>query len=174
MSGDISGIVWIDTPIGLKVAETPITQAQWINVMGQGTEPEKLWGIHDPLLPATHVNWYEAAEFAKVVGGRLPSSEELRLLAVAGRDELPKPLVDYAVFDRREICPVRTKQPNDWGLYDTVGLVWEWCLDGKNGSKWLRGGSWDSFGYLCRSAIRFDLTPDSRYDFVGFRVIGED
>lgn len=168
---NMSGITWIDTPVGLSVAETPITQAQWFTVMGRDTEPEKKWRTRDPFLPATHVNWYEAVEFAERVGGRLPSSEELRLLAFAGRDELPKPLADYAVFDRREICPVRTKKPNDWGLYDTMGLVWEWCLDGEDGGKWLRGGSWFDHGGYCRSAFRNLGTPDTRYDAYGFRVV---
>lgn len=167
----MSDITWIGTPIGLTVAETPITQAQWIAVMGQGTEPETQWWTRNPLVPATHVNWYEAVEFAKKVGGRLPSSEEFRLFTLAGRDELPKPLADYAVFDRREICSVRTKKPNDWGLYDTMGLVWEWCLDGEYGYKWLRGGSWVDFGSDCRSAYRDLSTPGTRGNYLGFRVV---
>lgn len=167
----MSDITWIHTPIGLKVADTPITQAQWIAVMGQGTEPEKQWRVVNPLVPATHVNWHEAMEFAQQVGGRLPSSDEFRLLAFAGRDELPTPLADYAVVDRRAICPVRTKRPNDWGLYDTVGLIWEWCLDGEDGSKWLRGGSWFDYGFVCRSAYRAYDSPDTRYNYIGFRVV---
>lgn len=168
---DISGIVWIDTPMGLKVSETPITQAQWIAVMGQGTEPEKQWETHNPLLPANHVNWHESVEFAERVGGRLPSSEELRLLALAGKKELPEPLKDYAIFNRKQICPVRTRKPNDWGLYDTTGLVWEWCQDGEGDWKWLRGGSWYSNGNVCRSAYRNYNSPYSRLNNVGFRVV---
>jgi formylglycine-generating enzyme required for sulfatase activity len=167
----VSRITWTDTPMGLKVAETPITQAQWVKVMGRDTEPEKQWETYDPLLPATHVNWYEAMEFAKKVGGRLPSSEEFHLLTFAGQEKMLEPIEEYAVFNQRAICPVRTKKPNDWGLYDTTGLVWEWCQDGEGDWKWVRGGSWFNNGHYCRSAYRIIITPDTRINDIGFRVV---
>ncbi len=74
---------------------------------------------------------------------------------------------------------VKTKEPNAWGLYDTLGNVWEWCEDfwsagydaeRKGPSRVIRGGSWSTLARLVRAAYRGWYHPGVRFDDLGFRL----
>jgi formylglycine-generating enzyme required for sulfatase activity len=193
--------VCIEKPFYL--GETEVTQKQWQTVMGDN--PSKYKGEYKPV---EKVSWEDVQKFIVKLneqeGGkyfRLPTEAEWEYSARAGSSTLysfgdkPNDLGTYAWFGNEGYHgtseEVGTKKPNQWGLFDMHGNVWEWVQDwydpnyyhnspekdpkgAESGQyKVYRGGSWVGKAINLRSAVRYSGLPVSRTNDIGFRLLRE-
>ena len=191
----------------------PITQAEWRAVASLSKVDREL--DLDPSYfkgdnrPVERVNWFDAMEFClrlSVHTGNLYTlpSEAQWEYACRARTTTPfhfgetitpelanyKDSYTYAGEYRKQTSEVDNFSPNDWGLYDMHGNVWEWCLDHwhpgyegapDDGGAWViggnsdirivRGGSWTDNPRYCRCACRSFDYPGYRDFNRGFRVV---
>jgi formylglycine-generating enzyme required for sulfatase activity len=182
----------------------PVTQEQYQAVMGNNPSNFK----DDPKNPVEQISWDDAQEFCKKLNQltgkeyRLPTEAEWEYACRAGTqtryyfgDDAAK-LGDYGWYDENsgsKTHPVGQKKPNDWGLYDMSGNVWEWCedpyhdsyankpentknngntiwLSGNVSLRVLRGGSCFNYSRSCHSAKRYWFVADVRDIYIGFRL----
>jgi len=164
-----------------------VTQEQWESVMGKNRSDTK-----GAKLPVTDVSWEECQEFikklnAKTDGGyRLPTESEWEYACRAGTttkysfgDKITPQVAN--IFESKIGKPVAvgSYKPNEFGLYDMHGNVWEWCEDwygdypkgpAKGEYRVLRGGSFFNNDSRARSSFRICSSPTFRFNFSGFRL----
>lgn len=181
-----------------ELTATPITAGQF-GAFDPGHQPDHR--EDEPLpesarKPARNVTWWAAYLFARWAGARLPTEAEWEYACLAGRqgeygcddiEEMPL----YAQFKGQlhGMCPeVGALRPNDFGLYDMHGLVYEWCADWhgpypesgeavvdptgpEDGEeRVLRGGAFSSSRKTIRARAREKSYPDSRWPTRGLRL----
>lgn len=149
----------------LWYGETPVTEGQWQSMMGG--ELDK--GENYPKVKVSFTDVEKFCEKLSVSSGvdfRLPTEiEQCRALG-----EEPTELKDYVVFGQDIITEVKTKLPNEYGLFDVRGLIWEWS-ETETELKSLRGGSWNYALSAARAVFRSYYLPADRGDHLGFRVV---
>ncbi len=182
------------------IGETEVTQALFEAVMGRN--PSAVTG--DLNNPVESVMWDDCVEFVQrlnaiIIGRnfRLPTEAEWEYAArggnksaftlYAGSNELSKVAWNYENSSKYP-HPVKTLEPNELGIYDMSGNVWEWCSDYKGdypleaqtdpqgpalgSERIIRGGGFsdeDTRNY--RTAVRNYNLPGGCLNYIGFRIV---
>ncbi|MDP6634555.1 MAG: formylglycine-generating enzyme family protein [Phycisphaerae bacterium] len=192
------------------------TQGQWRALMGTKPWLGKASTKDDPLNAVTNVCWNDAMAFCAKLGKKdggsygLPSEAQWEYACRAGTttrycygdDPEAKKLGQYAWYldagwnieSERHTHHVGVKKPNNWGVHDMHGNVWELCADAQHSNfegapsddrPWmkgsvpnkdgalarvLRGGGLRSTDRRTRSASRYSYPQTASSYYVGFRV----
>jgi formylglycine-generating enzyme required for sulfatase activity len=172
------------------ISKYEVTQEQYKAVMG--TNPSYFEGNN---LPVEKVNYHDALIFCQKVGGRLPTEAEWEFAARGGKNSKgyiysgsnSLGTVGWNGYNSNGTKTVGTRAPNELGIYDMSGNVWEWCSDWygdyssspvsdptgpESGSaRVFRGGSWFRESQYCRVANRDYDSPSNRGCSLGLRVV---
>ena len=180
------------------IGKHEVTQALWEELMGSNPSYNKQGGDY----PVENVSWFDCREFIEKLNARtgmkfrLPTEAEWEYAArggnrskgykYAGSDNLDE-AGWYEDNSGNHTHPVGLKKPNELGLYDMSGNVWEWCQDwyGKYSSeaqtnpagpqsgyiRVLRGGSFWDDARACRVSFRYNDGPGIRNGFKGLRLV---
>ncbi len=180
------------------IGKYEVTQGLWREVMGSNPSLNKAGDDY----PVEKVSWEDCQKFVRKLNARtglnfrLPTEAEWEYAARGGRKSRgykysgSNSLGNVAWYEANsggETHPVGRKSPNELGLYDMSGNVWEWCQDryGSYGSssqtdpagpsggsdRVLRGGCFNGFAMSCRVSYRFNYGPGYRNDLYGLRLV---
>ena len=184
------------------MGETIVTQALWKAVMGDKSKNPSFFEGDN--LPVEGVSWNDCIGFIRKLNRmtgknfRLPTEAEWEYAARGGYQSNDNgykypgsdTIDDVAWYDgnsRYKTHAVKMKSPNELGIYDMSGNVWEWCQDWydiydnvsetnpKGPSSGvhhvLRGGSYGSSASESRVSYRVNSPSGLRSGYVGFRLV---
>lgn len=175
------------------IGETAVTQALWESVME--SNPSSFKGEDRPV---ESVSWFDCMEFIEKINAitgmnfRLPKEKEWDYAAKGGNNSQGFEFsgsndIDEVAWYDKNACDgvdsgsddygthnVKMKAPNELGIYDMSGNVWEWCddlYDTSDSLRVLRGGSWYNYARDCSvlTRINFEM-PNIRNNFSGLRL----
>ena len=181
---------------GYYIGETEVTQELWQAVMG--TNPSYFKGSQKPV---EEVSWKDCKKFIKKLNRltgknfRLPTEAEWEYAARGGNKSKGYKysgsntignVAWYRDNSSSKTHDVKTKTPNELGIYDMSGNVWESCEDWygnySSGSQTnptgpstgshrvYRGGGWSSHATGCRVSYRSYYNPGRRHNSLGLRL----
>ena len=178
------------------IGETEVTQELWEAVMV--SNPSYFSGSQRPV---ERVSWNDCQEFITQLNQltgknfRLPTEAEWEYAARGGDNSQGYKysgsntignVAWYCDNSNSQTHNVKTKSPDELGIYDMSGNVLEWCQDwygnyssgsqtnptGPSSGSYRvgRGAGWDGIAAYCRVSCRDGISPGSRYYFLGLRL----
>jgi formylglycine-generating enzyme required for sulfatase activity len=173
---------------GFWIGQTEVTQAAYQRLMGGN--PSHFKGVS---LPVEQIRWKDAQSYCQAAGMRLPTEAEWEYAARGGnasaRYGAANAVAWYEANSEDSTHEVGQKQANGYGLYDTLGNVWEWVADWygeySRGSQQdphgppsgrlptRRGGSSGLLSWNVRVSYRSGSVPEDRDGSFGVRCAGD-
>lgn len=160
---------------GFWIGQTEVTQQAYIRVTGMNPSRDK--GARRPV---DQVSWYNARHYCQVVGMRLPTEAEWEYAARGGVSAARYGPLDEVAWDDANsgdsTHDVGQKRPNGYGLYDTLGNVWEWVdnsYEVEPKKKVLRGDSFYNLPAHVRVSDRLWALPETAHRDIGLRCAGD-
>ena len=158
-----------------------VTQQIWQQIMGNW--PSKYKGCKS--CPVESVSWFNAQKFIQALNKksgknyRLPTEAEWEYAARGGQKAQNNKFAGSK--DVKAVCwyddnsnnrphPVGRKAPNELGLYDMSGNVWEWCSNVYGDNAAVRGGAWNSYFWNTRISVRDISVRKKTYVNIGLRL----
>jgi formylglycine-generating enzyme required for sulfatase activity len=195
-SSDNNGVITLSD---YSIGKYPVTQRLWKQIMGADNNPSKFKGDD---LPVETVSWSDVRKFIKKLNKqtgkkyRLPMEAQWEYAArggnksegykYSGGNDIDK-VAWYNGNSGGTTHPAGTKLPNELGIHDMSGNVWEWVNDrgceytsktktDPQGPLWgslrvIRGGSWGTGAEFCHVSIRGGGAPDDCGSALGFRLV---
>ncbi len=174
-------------PSHFKGEDRPVEKVSWFDAIDLCNELSRQTGLEN----AYEINGEKVERKREANGYRLPTEAEWEYACRAGtKSDHYGILDDIAWYNENsdgESHGVGQKKANDFGLYDMLGNVWEWCYDWygdypkesvtdpvgaqKGSDRVVRGGSWNYSARYVRSAGRGSISPGDRDNFLGFRLV---
>lgn len=158
-------------------AECPVESVSWM----EAVRFCNLLSIAQGVQPAYEI-YSDALDATRIVGSngyRLPTEAEWEYACRAGTSAPRYGALDdiawYLGNSEERHHPVGEKAPNDWGLHDMLGNVWEWCFDRYDPEVYgsyriFRGGGWADPERGCLATNRRRSHPTFAIEDLGFRV----
>jgi formylglycine-generating enzyme len=173
-----------------RLDATPVTQAQFASFIQQHPQwqPDKirpLFAEQDYLknrpaitnkTPVTYVSWFAAQAYCKAQGGRLPTTAEWEWAMSGGQKMSAKTQAKilnwYSQPTQAQLPEVGQQPANDFGVFDSYGLIWEWTLDFNAGttSGESRGDGTTDNQFFCGGASARSADPSDYANFMRYAL----